>query len=564
MKKTGTYQYFVGGLVSLITFLVYLPALHNEFVNWDDGIYVYENPYIQKVNMNFVQWAFFDFHAGNWHPLTWISHALDYAIWGLNPFGHHLTNNIIHSLNALVVVLLGVKLVELFHKRSNREKTSFFPSNENSPLIVGTVAGMLFGIHPLHVESVAWIAERKDVLCALFFLLSIRSYINFVDSGIANSPFKRMTSRFFNKRYLYALGFFILALLSKPMAVTLPVVLIIIDWFPCERIRSREAFKDSLTEKIPFLILSLVSSVMTVLAQSSDKALVPFEANSLILRLIISARALLSYLSKMFFPFDLIPFYPYPKGVSFLSLKYLMPVLLVVACTAACIAASKKWKLWLAVWSYYVITLLPVLGIIQVGGQSMADRYTYLPSIGPFIALGLGAALLFEKANSLKPRNLPVKATFFIVGSMITLFLSFESIKQIHVWKNSITLWNYVIKKEPGEMTPAYYNLGLFYGQKGSLDMAIQNFSRAIEINPKFDMAFNNRGTTFYLQGQYERAFDDFNQAINLSQNNAEAYTNRGYVYLERGDKALAIPDLQRACSLGNEPGCAALQHLSK
>ncbi|MFI5295597.1 MAG: tetratricopeptide repeat protein [Thermodesulfovibrionales bacterium] len=224
----------------------------------------------------------------------------------------------------------------------------------------------------------------------------------------------------------------------------------------------------------------------------------------------------------------------------------------------------KRQKVWLAVWSYYVITLLPVLGIIQVGGQSMADRYAYLPSIGPFALLGVGAAKAFEKVYSAHPRERTMKCAFLIVGCMVVLLLSFKSVRQITIWRNSISLWSYVIQKEPDKMTPAYYNLGLVYGRKGLLDIAIDSFSKAIDINPKFDMAYNNRGTAYYLRGQYDKAFDDFNEAINLNPNNAEAYINRGYVNFRRGDTAFAVSDLERGCYLGNEQGCRALRDIRK
>jgi hypothetical protein len=565
MKKEIRTKYLIAYAIASIAFLVYLPALRNEFVNWDDGLYVYENPHIQSASMKLVQWAFFSFHAANWHPLTWLSHSMDYAVWGLNPLGHHLTNNVLHSLNTLMVVFLVKTLVEISQKKPGYGESSDFVPDGNRGLIVGGVSGLLFGIHPLHVESVAWIAERKDVLCALFFLLSLRSYISFViGRADGRSSQGGTVSRFLDTRYLCALGCFALALLSKPMAVTLPLVLLIIDWYPCGRIQSPGTLRDAVVEKIPFFMLSVLSSILTILAQGSEKAIVPFQVKPLTARIIMGADALTSYLSKMLLPVHLVPFYPNPDDISFLSLKYLFHVLLVVAITAACFMVIKRQKVWLAVWSYYVITLLPVLGIIQVGGQSMADRYAYLPSIGPFALLGVGAAKAFEKVYSAHPRGRTMKCAFLIVGCMVVLLLSFKSVRQITIWRNSISLWSYVIHKEPDKMTPAYYNLGLVYGRKGLLDIAIDSFSKAIDINPKFDMAYNNRGTAYYLRGQYDKAFGDFNEAINLNPNNAEAYINRGYVNFRRGDTAFAVSDLERGCYLGNEQGCRALRDIRK
>ncbi len=546
-------KYSLGGLVSLITFLVYLPALSNGFVNWDDGDYVYDNPYIRSLDLKSLRWAFFGFHAGNWHPLTWISHAVDYTVWGLNPFGYHLLNNILHSVNTLLVFLLATRLVEIARGYSHGQAP--FP-DENSTLVAGAAAGLLFGIHPLHVESVAWVAERKDVLCAFFFLLSVQSYLFSVTSQ-ADMTHKK-------KHYLFSFIFFALALLSKPMAVTLPAVLLVIDWYPLRRINSVRTLLKSLFVKAPFFGLSLFSSVVTILAQESGKAIAPFTFQPMTTRLTVAARAVVSYASKMLFPVDLLPFYPYPQDVSFFSREYLPFILLVIACAAACIAASRRQKLWLAASCYYIVTLLPVLGIIQVGGQSMADRYTYLPSIGPFIVVGLGAAWLFEKARGIAPHGRTAVLVLSVPCTLLILLLSYTSVRQIGIWKNSVTLWSYLIEKEPSATTPAYYNLGLFYGREGLLEPAIENFSRAIEINPRFDMAYNNRGAALFLLGRLDEALDDFNRAIFLNPANAEAYINRGYVYLRKGERILAAPDLESGCRLGNEQGCQALRDLPK
>ncbi|MGD0886439.1 MAG: hypothetical protein ABSA46_16485, partial [Thermodesulfovibrionales bacterium] len=224
------FPHYLAAFVSLITFSVYLPALRNVFVSWDDDLYVINNLHIRSLNWAFFKWAFFGFHAINWHPLTWISHAFDYAVWGLNPLGHHLTNNILHAMNTFLVVLLCIKLLEMWKERSMPEAASPF-LDERRIMIAAGVTGLLFGLHPLHVESVAWVAERKDLLCGLFFLLSISAYVKHV-RALVSEPLeeKKAASLFFNRSYLVSLVFFVLALLSKPMAVSLPVVLLLLDW----------------------------------------------------------------------------------------------------------------------------------------------------------------------------------------------------------------------------------------------------------------------------------------------------------------------------------------------
>ena len=213
-------RFIVAVSVAVITFTVYLPSLRNGFVNWDDGDYVYENTFIRQLDVNLLKSAFAEFNASNWHPLTWISHALDYALWGMNPRGHHLTNNILHAFDTLLVVLMVSGLLHFVFMKTRKDRNSVHLA-EQATLIAGATAGLLFGLHPLHVESVAWVSERKDVLCALFFFLSLLSYMNYAKTEDA----EELKSRSLNKAYLLSLIFFIFALLSKPMAVTLPLVL---------------------------------------------------------------------------------------------------------------------------------------------------------------------------------------------------------------------------------------------------------------------------------------------------------------------------------------------------
>jgi hypothetical protein len=360
----------VAFLVALLTLLVYLPALQNDFVNWDDHLYIYENPHIRSIDSEFFKWIFTTFHASNWHPLTWLSHAIDYAIWGLNPMGHHLTSIILHGLNTFLVVILIIRLINY-----DRDKAPITVENKkfsnNNPIIAGAITGLLFGLHPLHVESVAWVSERKDVLCAFFFLLSILSYLKYT------SPLQKQKT----VHYALCLLFFIFALMSKPMAVTLPVVLLILDVYPLGRLHLKSAFTNPplppftkgglggikvLIEKLPFLILSLASSVVTIIAQQN--AIVTFEARPLGERLLVAIRAPVFYLFKMLWPTDLSPLYPYPSKISFLTIEYMGSFILVVCITAFCIWLWKRQKIFAIVWAYYIVTLLPVLGIIQVGG----------------------------------------------------------------------------------------------------------------------------------------------------------------------------------------------------
>ncbi len=580
---------------AFITFSVYLTALGNDFVNWDDGPYIYANPHIRSLNAAFFKWAFFDFYEYNWHPLTWLSHAVDYALWGLNPVGHHLTSVILHALNTFLVVVLVMRLLEAF--RSNGQSSTPALLNDSGMLLAAGTTGLLFGLHPVHVESVAWVAERKDLLCALFFLLSIMIYTKYAGGQGAGVSSKKDEARqrifLFDRYYLFTLGFFILALMSKPMAVTLPFVLLILDWQPFDRIRSWKALLPALGEKIPFLILSLGSAIVTVLAQRAGGALISTEEVPLPDRLLVAVHSLAAYLGNLAWPQNLSAFYPYPQNIALLSAEFLPALALVTGVSAACLMYRKKRSIWLPTWGYYVITLLPVLGIVQVGGQSIADRYLYLPSFGPFLLAGLGAAWLWAAAVNLnKWRPLP-KLICGITAVFVLVFLTYSSLEQIAIWKNGFALWNDVIEKYPQRVPVAYNNRGTVLMITGRFDKAIEDFNTAIALDPSdylpytnlgkiylntgsFEksieysgraillaplqaMPYNNRGVAYRYTGRYDSALEDFNKAIELDEYYAGAYFNRGNLFRSIGRPELAFGDYQKACDLGFENACRLL-----
>jgi len=568
---------YLAASVALITFLVYLKSLQNEFVNWDDAGYVYKNPFIRSFGLSLFKWAFSQFYEANWHPLTWLSHALDYAVWGLNPLGHHLTNTVLHAGTTFLVVVLAVRLVDAAGDLSpaHHDSSPSAPAGSSkrngewrSSLIAGGVTGLLFGLHPLHVESVAWVAERKDLLCGLFFVLSLLAYTKYAchPPGMPSLP----KNRFLDKRYLVALFCFFLALLSKPMAVSLPAVLLILDWYPLGRMRSFKAMPSVIVEKIPFIILSLGSSALTIMAQKGAGAMTMIEVIPLSTRLLVAAKALMAYLWKMAVPVHLNPFYAYPKDAALFSVEFILPVVCVLVVTVACIMAAKKQKVWLATWGYYVVTLVPVLGIIQVGAQAMADRYTYIPSLGPFLVIGLVAAWGADKSVILQGRIPMVKVVSIVAAVLLTATLSFLTIRQISVWHNSFALWNYVIKEAP-DVSFAYDQRGKAFNEAARKDMAIEDFSRAISISPRNFEAYSNRGVAYSEVGQFEKALADFDRAIAFKPDFYEAFAGRGVLFGRTGlfpeaiesfneaikikpDRAEAYSDRGLAYSLSSQP----------
>jgi tetratricopeptide (TPR) repeat protein len=305
-------------------------------------------------------------------------------------------------------------------------------------------------------------------------------------------------------------------------------------------------------EKLPFLACSLISSILTIMAQRTGEAMMMMAFVPLWARMLVAAKAFVAYLGKMVVPVGLIPYYPYPRPheVTLLSPQYLFAVIFVVVITAGLLVTAKKWKVWLSAWGYYGVTLVPVIGIIQVGAQAMADRYTYLPSLGPFFLIGLIAAWGWAKADSLKKGGVMVKRLAAVAAISLSISLSYVTLKHIAIWKNSIALWNYVIEKEPNRFPIAYNNRGLAFQAIGQYDRAIQDYTAAITLDPAEYLAYTNRGVAFHAMGQFDRAIQDFTAAIHLKPSSADPYTSRGLVLEEMGQVDSAMKDLNEAITL--------------
>lgn len=520
-QNSGKIIFAAALLAAVITFLSYIPALDNGFINWDDTSY-YHTEEIRRLDLNFLKWAFSSV-SSNWHPLTVISHGLGYAAWGLNPFGHHLVNVILHSINTFLVALLAYKLIRI---RLEDGQHAVFAA---------LITALLFGIHPVHVESVAWISERKDVLGTLFFLLSISSYLSYAAGRRSG--------------YVFSVCFLILSLLSKPMAVSMPFVLLILDYYPLQRVRSLGLGR-IIAEKAPFIVPGILVSLLTIWAQSKVGAFQMFEATPLSVRSLVAVRAYIFYLYKMVLPIDLAPYYPYPSGVSILSFEYLGYVFLFSAISIVCALSLRKTGLFAAAWLYYAVTLFPMIGIIQVGGQAAADRYTYLPGLAPFLLTGLGAGYLLKG----RLRLITGALTVFVMALLIVL-----TVRQISVWEDSVRFWSYELGLYGDKLPIAYVNRGIAHEDSGSLDEALKDYSRAIELRPQRSDTYINRGLVYGKKGERLRAIEDFTRAIELNPSDALAYNNRGLAYRQTGDFAQALKDFEAALKIN--PGLGAVYH---
>ncbi len=465
-------------LLVAMTWAVFGQTLRDDFVNFDDNVYVYENRLVTSgVNFGNIAWAFAHAHARNWHPLTTISHMLDCQLFGLKPGGHHFTNVLLHSV---ATVLLFLVLWEMT------------------------------AIHPLRVESVAWIAERKDVLSAVFFLLTLGAYVHYVRHP---SP-----ARYLATSILFALG-----LMAKPMLVTVPLVLLLLDYWPLRREQS-----GLLAEKIPLFVLSGASSLITLLVQRGGTAIDQLPS---LWRLNNAIVSYVVYLWQMIWPVNLAVFYPHPNDR--LSLWQIVGALLVLAAITCSVIILRR----------YVLMLLPVIGLVQVGEQARADRYTYLPQIGLCIA---ATWLIVDLARHWRWRR-SILATGAIV---IVLLLSWRASVQASYWKNSESLWNHALAVTSNNDV-AHNNVGFLLMRRGQLDEAIAHFETALKIRSQsaeshyhlgLALIHNNLANALVRERRLDEAIPHYEQAVTLRPDYADAHYNFGVALLQQGrlDEAIA------------------------
>ena len=553
MSKSLARKYSIlAALVGALTLLVYLPELQNGFLNWDDNVYIDDNSFIHPINAAFFKWAFFSFFAGNWHPVTWLSHALDYSLWGLNPLGHHLMSIIFHAANTILVVLLSIQLLAVVKSRERAGRQGTTGLSEATIVTTGVVAGLLFGLHPIHVESVAWASERKDLLCAFFFLLSLLAYIKYARFTTAQRKVTKPVSWLSDKHYLLSLGFFVLALLSKSMAVTLPVVLLIVDWYPMSRFR-KDTLKRIVMEKVIFFVLAVNAGIIAILAQGSEYAIRSSVAYPLTTRLLVGLNSIIAYMSKMIWPVNLSPFYPYPADVSLWSFEYMVPLLLVIIITIACTTILKRQRVWLAAWMYFLVTLSPVLGIIQVGDQAMADRYAYLPSISLFLLAALGVAVSVEKIPTfIRLKSKVVKIGSIAILTIPFLCISYLTVNQIHVWQNSVSLWTRVIELAPlkddadyKKIFFAYFNLGAAYGDANQLDEAAGAYQEASTIKPDFLSTHYNLAMIYERQNKLDEAIGEYKTVLKINPIDISAHYNLALLYTKKNNTKDAMDEFE-------------------
>ena len=511
-------KYFIVIFLIVASFIAYGRILNNGFINCDDDQYITANNNIQSgINPESIKWAFTTTHFSYWHPLTWLSHMLDWSLFGANASGHHIVSLLLHIGSAIFLFLF-------LNKTTNNIWSAAF-------------ATAFFALHPLRVESVAWAAERKDVLSMFCGMACLYSYAFYAE--------KTKISRYFLCLLLFAL-----ALMSKQIMVTLPFILMLLDYWPLKRWQKAinepgngfNSKRGLVWEKIPFICLTIAASILIFWAQNKGGLIASMKELSLILRVTNAIVSYATYLGKIFCPINLAVFYPYEYSLPLW--KVLISGIILIVVTAAVLYYVRKLPFLFVGWFWYMGTMIPLIGLIQTGAQAMADRHTYLPSIGIAIMLAWGISFFIKNENIRKKILFLSAIAFLIIMSVLTW-------QQCGYWKNSDTIFIHALQVTENNYL-AHSNYATALLAEGKNDEAIDHLKKVILIIPNSAIPYDNLGIAYSKLGQYQRAIGDYTEAIRLKPDYAEAYNNRGAVYLNQGDTRLGCLDARKACELGS------------
>lgn len=489
-------------LIAVSVTLVYFQSFRNDFVNLDDGYYVYNNGIIQSFSKSLLT----EFVIGNYHPLTMISYAIEFYFGGLNPLVYHTTNILLHIINSIFVFYFLLLLTK-------SQNISFF-------------ASMLFAVHPMHVESVAWISARKDLLYTLFYLLSLIAYLKFTETK--------------NKKFLgLTFLFFILSLLCKAMAGTLPFCLLLIDYFLSEK---KFKFQSHLKNKIPFLIVVFLFGLLAIKAQSQMDAFGGNQLFRLTDKFLFATYGILIYLIKFIVPFNLNCYYEYPKIVhGSLPPQYFLSVPLLISLTVIFFVFFRKNKLVVFGILFFLLNVLLVSQIVTVGSCVLAERYTYLSYVGFCLIAGCLLEILLRKLSKYKKE-------IFVNAAAVVIIFSFLSYKRTMVWKNSESLWTDAIRKNT-KSASAYFYRGIYYSNSKQFDKAIHDYDKSIVLEPHDYKFYQNRGMTNFDKGNYSSAINDFSLALKYRADLPNIIFMRAQCYEWIGDKQNALNDYRSLLS---------------
>jgi len=525
-----------------LQFLVFGPALDNEFLKYDDDVYIYDNANIQTLKTANVAWMFARPYYRSYTPLTLLSHAVDYKLWGNNPRGHHLTSILLHGVNAVLVFLLGLMLLHAARLAPGGKP----PGVSGTPMLfadtesmVGAfAASLLFSLHPMRVESVAWVSDRKDLLVALFALLCCMTYLKY--------DAYRGTKRAL-QWYLGSLFFFSLALLSKSIAVVVPAVLIFLDMLLLHWQKRGSKCTSLMAEKIPFLVLSFAFGILAIAAANES------QLSDIVAKLSTTQRALLPFYSivfypaKMVWPADLTPVYDAPG----IPLMVLAAILCIGFTVFTIISARRGREGWLLAWLCYIVTIVPTITGLSAGIQPWADRYSYLPTISLMLLIGGGVRGLWEKYQH---RGVFARGLIAVLCATLVLACGRLSAEQLPVWQNAEMLWRYAIGVTP-EVPMPYANLGVVLESKGDHDGALKMYTKAVALEPHYADALYNMGITYEAKQLVDSAASSYAKAIAADRTYADAYVNLGNMYVRGGRLDDGIRLFEQAIKLdGSDP----------
>ena len=543
-KKNYSQYYILAGIL-VLTFIIYAKTIHNGFISaWDDDQYVYNNHDITDLSVQGLKNLFSRFYVSCYLPLTMLTYALEYKFFALNPAAYHIDNIILHLLN-IVLVFFFVK--------------SLFSSlaSPNSQLPAAYICALLFAVHPMHVESVAWIAERKDLLYTFFFLASLIFYLKYIKKETQDTSIKTQKNQH-STFYFLSLLMFLFSLLSKSMAVTLPVVLLLIDYF-----KGKLKFNTRyLIEKLPFFLLALLFGVITFISQ---KAFIPSSYDKNIVSLNIIDRffmlnySVAFYILKLFIPYNLSALYPYPlKTGGLLPIEYYLSPLFIAGLLYLILRFIKRTAnnglrtAMIFGILFYLVTISVVLMVVPVGHAIVAERYSYVPYLGFFIIIGSVINSKIERLKDFEINFQIFKSPYLLIVLAFCVLFSVSVFSRTDVWQDGITLFSDVIEKHP-DVSMAYTNRGMVNAGSGNFNAALVDLNKAIDLDSHNADAFNNRGSLRLRSNYNNGALEDFNKAIALKPDYEDAFLNRGLLKINLNDYKNAVDDFNKVISLKPE-----------
>ena len=521
-------RYGIPALIVVLVVVCFHPVLGNDFVSFDDDAALTENPHYRGLSPTHVVWMFTTFHLGHYQPLSWLTHALVYEVWGMNPTGYHLVNLMLHAANAVLAYALIVTLLPLFLAHADAN-----PSWLRGAAAVGA---LFFALHPLRVEPVAWATERHEVLSSSFLLLTVWTYLRA----------QQTTPRAVRRKWLVlSIAAFALSLLSKGIGLTLPVVLLALDIYPLRRFTAAERTR-VLIEKLPYAVLAAAAAALAVFGVRHE-GMVPFAAYGVGERIAQAAYGLCFYLWKTVVPVALSPLYQLERPLDPSRPRYVVSLLAVVGITAALVIWRRRYPWALLAWTCYVVIVSPVLGLLQSGPQIAADRYTYLSCLPWAVLVAAGAYQVWRRHAVARDRL--AASVLLAVAALAFVILGALAHEQTLIWKNSLTLWNHVLRIEPGNSF-ARNNRGTVLQARGDLDGALLDYNAAIAVSPEYTKAYNNRGAARQATGDLAGALQDYDRALRLNPIYTDAYVNRGSLREAQGDLAGALADYDHAVQM--------------